>query len=123
MAHVSLASIQPSYKRGVGHVSLVCHAPFISDYSRTSKCLLTSTRDVALEQYCTSSKQQTVPITLSGFSTFQFPILLYNISRTIKAKDGYQKSQRLYCWLLSHQILYDHSYHWNCMITSRRQLS
>ena len=29
----------------------MCHAPFISDYSRASKCLLMSTHDVALEQY------------------------------------------------------------------------
>ena len=31
----------------------VCHAPLISDYSSASKCLLASTRDVALEWYCT----------------------------------------------------------------------
>ena len=49
MAHVSLGSIQPTYKRGVACISLMCHTPFISDYSHTSKCLLTSARDVALE--------------------------------------------------------------------------
>ena len=30
----------------------VCHTPFISDYSRVSKCLLASTCIIALEQYC-----------------------------------------------------------------------
>jgi len=29
----------------------VCHAPFIGYYSRASRCLLASTRNVALEQY------------------------------------------------------------------------
>jgi len=29
----------------------MCHTPFIGDYSCVSKCLLASTRDVALEQY------------------------------------------------------------------------
>jgi len=31
----------------------VCHTPFISDYSCTSKYLLTSTHDIALERYHT----------------------------------------------------------------------
>ena len=51
LAHISLASIHPTYKRGVARISFVCHAPFISDYSRMSKFLLASTRDVALERY------------------------------------------------------------------------
>ena len=54
MAHVSLVNIQPTYKRGVARVLLVCHAPFISDYSCASKCLLASIHDVGLERYCTS---------------------------------------------------------------------
>ena len=51
MAHILLASIQLTYKIGVARILIVCHAPFISDYSYTRKCLLASTRDVALEQY------------------------------------------------------------------------
>ena len=30
----------------------MCHAPFISDYSHASKCLLMNTRNIALERYC-----------------------------------------------------------------------
>ena len=52
MTHVSLVSIQPAYKRSMGHVLLVCHTPFISDYSRTRICLLMSTHDVVLERLC-----------------------------------------------------------------------
>ena len=51
VAHISLASIQPTYKRGMARVLLMCHAPFISDYFRVSKRLLASTRNVALERY------------------------------------------------------------------------
>ena len=45
-------SIQLTCKRGEARILLVCHAPFISNYSRASKCLLASTCDIALERYC-----------------------------------------------------------------------
>ena len=54
VAHFSLTSVHVAYKRGVAHVLLVCHTPFNSDYSRTSKCLLMSTREIALERYRTT---------------------------------------------------------------------
>ena len=57
MACILLASIHPTYKRGMAHISLACHAPLIIDYSTASKCLLTRKCDIALEQYhiCTAS--------------------------------------------------------------------
>ena len=54
VAHVLLTIMYPTYKRSVVGISLVCHAPFISIYSRASKCLLASNRDVELERYRTS---------------------------------------------------------------------
>jgi len=51
VAHVLLANIHRTYKRGMTRISLVCHAPFISDHSRASKFLLASTCDIALEWY------------------------------------------------------------------------
>ena len=59
VANVSLASIRPTYKRGTAWILLMCHTPFIIDYSCTSKCLLVSTHSVALERYhiCTETLQ------------------------------------------------------------------
>jgi len=48
---ISLASIHSTYNRGMACISLACHAPLISNYSSTSKCLLKCTYDIALERY------------------------------------------------------------------------
>jgi len=53
VVHVLLSSIHLTYKRGVARILLVCHTPFISNYSRLSKFLLSSTRNVAFERYRT----------------------------------------------------------------------
>ena len=53
MAPISLVSILPVYSGVNTRERNGCHAPLLSDYSSTSKCLLVRECDVALEWYRT----------------------------------------------------------------------
>jgi len=52
MAPISLVSILPVYSGVNTRKQNRCHAPLLSHYSSTSKCLLTRKCDVALKWYC-----------------------------------------------------------------------
>ena len=52
MAPISLVSILPVYSGVNTRKQNGCHAPLLSHYSSTSKCLLTRKCDVALKWYC-----------------------------------------------------------------------
>jgi len=50
MARILLASIHPSYKRGVARIKLVCHTPLISNYSSAANAHIPNIDDRIIEK-------------------------------------------------------------------------